>query len=186
MPSIRRWDTNAYGSVTWLILGLHTTHVLTDLVDTLVLAVLMFTRHADNPRRFGDVEDNVMYWNFVVLTWLPLYALPLLGAAAVSGWARHAGLLAAPAAWAVSVQASQLLPHVDCAGQGAWTAATAALALAVALGAAGLSLGGLSFGRQLAGTGRFLAGLAGLVALTLGFALLLQTAAALMLDPCAR
>jgi heme/copper-type cytochrome/quinol oxidase subunit 3 len=69
-----RWDSSAYGSVTWLILGLHTTHILTDLVETLVLTALMFTRHGDTPRRHGDVEDNAMYWNFVVLTWLPLYA----------------------------------------------------------------------------------------------------------------
>jgi hypothetical protein len=27
------------------------------------------------PRRFSDVTDNVFYWNFVVLAWLPLYVL---------------------------------------------------------------------------------------------------------------
>jgi heme/copper-type cytochrome/quinol oxidase subunit 3 len=67
------WDTNAYGSVVWILLGLHTTHIITDLVDTLVLAVLMFTRHGPNLRRFGDVQDNAMYWNFVVAAWLPIY-----------------------------------------------------------------------------------------------------------------
>ncbi|WP_426240316.1 cytochrome c oxidase subunit 3 [Pararhizobium sp. DWP1-1-3] len=67
------WDQNAYGSVVWLLLGLHTTHILTDLVETLVLTCLMFTRHGDNPRRFGDVGDNAMYWNFVVATWIPIY-----------------------------------------------------------------------------------------------------------------
>lgn len=67
------WDSNAYGSVIWILLGLHTTHIITDLVDTLVLAALMFTRHGDNLRRFGDVQDNAMYWNFVVATWLPIY-----------------------------------------------------------------------------------------------------------------
>jgi heme/copper-type cytochrome/quinol oxidase subunit 3 len=67
------WDSNAYGSVTWVLLGLHTTHLITDLADTLVLAALMFTRHGRNQRRFGDVQDNAMYWNFVVLTWLPIY-----------------------------------------------------------------------------------------------------------------
>jgi cytochrome c oxidase subunit III len=67
------WDANAYGSVLWLLLGLHSTHVVTDVIDTVVLLVLMFTRHGDNRRRFGDVEDNVMYWNFVVITWLPIY-----------------------------------------------------------------------------------------------------------------
>lgn len=68
------WDSNAYGSVVWTLLALHTTHVITDLGDTLVLAVLMFTRHGPNARRFGDVEDNAMYWNFVVVTWLPIFA----------------------------------------------------------------------------------------------------------------
>ena len=67
------WDSNAYGSITWTLLGLHTTHLITDLIDTLVLSALMFTRHGRNPRRFGDVQDNAMYWNFVVLTWLPIY-----------------------------------------------------------------------------------------------------------------
>lgn len=68
------WDSNAYGSIVWTLLGLHTTHILTDLADTLVLGVLMFTRHGHNSRRIGDVQDNAMYWNFVVLTWLPIYA----------------------------------------------------------------------------------------------------------------
>jgi heme/copper-type cytochrome/quinol oxidase subunit 3 len=69
-----RWDTDAYGSILWFILGLHTLHLATDFGDTVVLTVLMFTRHA-RPRRFSDVTDNVFYWNFVVLAWLPLYFL---------------------------------------------------------------------------------------------------------------
>ena len=76
------WDSNAYGSITWTMLGLHTTHIITDLADTLVLTVLMFTRHGDNVRRLGDVQDNALYWNFVVLAWLPicacLYVVPRL------------------------------------------------------------------------------------------------------------
>ncbi|MEK9285420.1 MULTISPECIES: cytochrome c oxidase subunit 3 [unclassified Bradyrhizobium] len=73
-PALRvSWDTNAYGSVVWTLLGLHTTHIITELVDTLVLAALMFTRHGRNPRRLGDVQDSAMYWNFVVATWLPIY-----------------------------------------------------------------------------------------------------------------
>jgi heme/copper-type cytochrome/quinol oxidase subunit 3 len=75
-PSLNiRWDSNAYGSLVWLILGLHTTHLLTDVADTLVLTALMFTRHGYAGRRFGDVTDNAFYWTFVVMTWLPIYAL---------------------------------------------------------------------------------------------------------------
>jgi cytochrome c oxidase subunit 3 len=69
-----RWDSNAYGSSVWTLLGLHLTHLVTDLGDTIVLAVIMFTKHGSNKRRFGDVQDNALYWNFVVLAWLPIYA----------------------------------------------------------------------------------------------------------------
>jgi cytochrome c oxidase subunit 3 len=69
-----RWDQNAYGSIVWIILGLHTAHIGTDLVDTVVLTALMFTKHGHG-KRFSDVEDNAFYWDFVVISWLPLYAL---------------------------------------------------------------------------------------------------------------
>jgi cytochrome c oxidase subunit 3 len=69
------WDRNAYGSAVWLLLGLHTLHLVTDIADTLVLTALMFTRHAKAGKRFGDVYDNAFYWDFVVLSWLPIYAL---------------------------------------------------------------------------------------------------------------
>jgi heme/copper-type cytochrome/quinol oxidase subunit 3 len=69
-----RWDHTAYGSIVWVILGLHATHLATDFVDTAVLNVLMFTRHTQ-PRRFSDVTDNAFYWHFVVAAWLPLYFL---------------------------------------------------------------------------------------------------------------
>lgn len=67
------WDASAYGSITWLLLGLHTLHIGTDAVDTLVLATLMFTRQGLAGRRFSDVEDNAAYWDFVVISWLPIY-----------------------------------------------------------------------------------------------------------------
>ena len=69
-----RWDTNAYGSMTWFLLGLHTTHVLTDLLDSTVLAAVMFCGRVDD-NRFVDVSENAMYWNFVVVSWLPIYAV---------------------------------------------------------------------------------------------------------------
>jgi cytochrome c oxidase subunit III len=69
-----RWDTNAYGSVTWFLLGLHTVHVLTDFLDSTVLAAVMFCGRLDE-NRFVDVSENAMYWNFVVVSWLPIYAV---------------------------------------------------------------------------------------------------------------
>ena len=69
-----RWDENAYTSIVWLLLGLHTTHILTDFLDTLVLAVLMFAGPIEE-KRFVDVEENAVYWYFVVLAWLPIYGV---------------------------------------------------------------------------------------------------------------
>lgn len=66
------WSDNAYASIVWFILGLHTAHLLTDVVETGVLTALMFTAHAE-PRSFVDVSENALYWNFVVLVWIPVY-----------------------------------------------------------------------------------------------------------------
>jgi heme/copper-type cytochrome/quinol oxidase subunit 3 len=68
-----RWDQNAYGSAVWLLLGLHTTHLVTDTVDSAVLAALMFTGPLEG-RRFVDVSENAFYWYFVVGAWLPIAA----------------------------------------------------------------------------------------------------------------
>jgi cytochrome c oxidase subunit 3 len=73
--SLNVWfDQNAYGSVVWALLGFHTTHILTDFLDSSVLAVLMFTGPLEQ-KRFVDVSDNAVYWYFVVATWIPIYAL---------------------------------------------------------------------------------------------------------------
>jgi heme/copper-type cytochrome/quinol oxidase subunit 3 len=69
-----RWDRNAYGSIVWALMLMHTVHLATDIYDTIVLAVLVHVRPIDG-RRFSDVEDNAAYWHFVVVAWLVLYAL---------------------------------------------------------------------------------------------------------------
>jgi heme/copper-type cytochrome/quinol oxidase subunit 3 len=68
------WDHDAYGSIVWLLLGLHTTHIVTDFLDTAVLAALMFIGPIEE-KRFVDVEENAAYWYFVVLAWLPIYGV---------------------------------------------------------------------------------------------------------------
>jgi heme/copper-type cytochrome/quinol oxidase subunit 3 len=74
-----RWDSNAYGSVVWLLLGLHTVHILTDLIDTIVLTVLFHTGPLDG-KRYVDVSENSFYWYFVVGAWLPIYFVIYWGA----------------------------------------------------------------------------------------------------------
>jgi heme/copper-type cytochrome/quinol oxidase subunit 3 len=69
-----RWDHDAYGSVVWMLMVLHTSHLITDLGDTIVQSVWLFT-HRIETDQFSDVQDNSEYWTFVVLAWLPLYVL---------------------------------------------------------------------------------------------------------------
>lgn len=69
-----RWDENAYGSVVWTLLGFHTVHVVTDFLDSGVLTALLFVGPVDE-HRFVDVSENAMYWYFVVLAWIPVYAV---------------------------------------------------------------------------------------------------------------
>lgn len=69
------WYKNGYASAIWLLLVLHTTHIATDWVDTLVLTALMHTDHATEGRRFVDCSENAVYWRFVWLLWLPLYVM---------------------------------------------------------------------------------------------------------------
>lgn len=69
-----RWDANAYGSIVWGLMLLHTVHLITDLMDTVALTVFTYTHEADE-NRFSDIADNCLYWHFVVLAWLPIYGL---------------------------------------------------------------------------------------------------------------
>lgn len=78
-----RWDANVYGSVLWALLGLHTLHLATDVTDTMVMTAMFFTGHVPE-KRFTDADENALYWVFVVVGWLPLYAL-LYWAARIGG-----------------------------------------------------------------------------------------------------
>jgi cytochrome c oxidase subunit I+III len=68
-----RWDSSAYGSAVWMLMGLHTVHLLTDVFDTIVLTALMFTGLIEG-KRYVDVSENALYWYFVVFAWLPVFA----------------------------------------------------------------------------------------------------------------
>jgi heme/copper-type cytochrome/quinol oxidase subunit 3 len=70
-----RWTDNAYASIIWALLVLHTAHILTDWLDTVVLAALMFTPVAYEGRRLVDVDENSLYWRYVWLLWIPIYLM---------------------------------------------------------------------------------------------------------------
>lgn len=67
-----RWDDNAYASVTWLLLSLHTVHVATDVVENCVLLALAH-RKRPTRKRFVDFAENSLYWYFIVASFVPIY-----------------------------------------------------------------------------------------------------------------
>jgi cytochrome c oxidase subunit III len=66
-----RWDASAYGSAVWFTMGFHTTLLVLDFGESIVFAVLFLTGPIDK-KHYADVADSVMYWFFIVLTWVPL------------------------------------------------------------------------------------------------------------------
>jgi cytochrome c oxidase subunit III len=76
-----RWDQHAYGSVFWMVLGLHITHVLTGVFENAMMIALFYKGPVET-KHFGDVEASALLWFFAVLEWAPgfaiLYLDPLL------------------------------------------------------------------------------------------------------------
>jgi cytochrome c oxidase subunit III len=72
-----KWDTNAYGSAQWLILGAHFTLLLVELIEVGGMALIFWFAKVER-KHFSDVADMVFYWYFMVLVWVPLFFLCFL------------------------------------------------------------------------------------------------------------
>jgi cytochrome c oxidase subunit III len=70
-----RWTDDAYSSIIWALLVLHTSHILTDWIDTIVLWLLMRTELGWEGRRLVDTDENSLYWRYVWLLWIPIYLM---------------------------------------------------------------------------------------------------------------
>ena len=66
-----RWTDDAYSSTVWVLIGLHSGHLATELIETLVLLAISFTRKMEGTR-LADAAINSDYWYFVVVTGLIL------------------------------------------------------------------------------------------------------------------
>lgn len=65
--------SHAYGSAVMLMTGLHLAHVGAVVLKTGVVYSYIRSARVD-PRRPAPLEANAVYWYFVILIWLPLYA----------------------------------------------------------------------------------------------------------------
>jgi cytochrome c oxidase subunit 3 len=66
------WDSHAYGSIFWVILGLHTVHGVTGIVENLLLITLLSVGPVERKHAL-DVQLSGLYWYFMVAAWLPFF-----------------------------------------------------------------------------------------------------------------
>ena len=98
-------------------------------------------------------------------------------------WMRYGGLTVPPLAWAVATQLGQITPYIDCRQQMVWTPAFCLALLLISIaGAAASRLAP----RPVGSTERFVVDAGFLIASAFVFALVLQGAASMLLDPCQR
>ncbi len=69
-----RWDSNAYGSITWTILAVHFAHLLAGTIETLPIALVMFVGPVEK-NHYADATVMAVYWYFIVISWVALYAI---------------------------------------------------------------------------------------------------------------
>lgn len=74
-----RWTDNGYASTVWVLLGVHTGHLVTEFTETFVIGIVACTPKMEG-NRFADADTNSVYWYFVVATALicdfVVYAAP--------------------------------------------------------------------------------------------------------------
>jgi cytochrome c oxidase subunit III len=70
-----QWDTHAYGSVFWTILGVHTFHVAAGVVENLLLLAVL-VRGPVEKKHFVDAEASGILWYFTFAEWV--VAFPIL------------------------------------------------------------------------------------------------------------
>jgi cytochrome c oxidase subunit 3 len=76
------WDSHAYGSVVWTLLGVQLTHGLSGILENAVFIALLFIGPVEEKHRV-DVSVSTVLWWFVVagtfLVWAVVFAPALFG-----------------------------------------------------------------------------------------------------------
>lgn len=73
-----KWNDNAYGSITWTILGMHLIHLFVLMCEDVFLAIWTFLKGVDEKHAL-DISVMAVYWYWIVGVWVLLYALVYLG-----------------------------------------------------------------------------------------------------------
>jgi cytochrome c oxidase subunit I+III len=69
-----KWYSDAYGSIVWAILGLHTVDYVALMIETIVLIAIAISGRFGEKQRLGVHMDSIT-WYFIVASWIPFYVL---------------------------------------------------------------------------------------------------------------
>ena len=67
-----KWNENAYGSATWMVLGLHMFHLIVLFCEDIYLTVWTYKRGLDDKHAL-DLTVAAVYWYWIVGMWLVLF-----------------------------------------------------------------------------------------------------------------
>lgn len=73
-----RWDSNAYGSAAWLLVGSHATLLILDVADTIGLTLFYWFKRMPI-KAMSDTSDNSFYWYYMVAIWVVVYLIVYVG-----------------------------------------------------------------------------------------------------------
>ena len=69
-----KWDDNAYGSITWMLLGMHLLHMIVLACEDIFLLIWTFAKDIDD-KHAVDLTVTAVYWYWIVGIWLILFPI---------------------------------------------------------------------------------------------------------------
>jgi heme/copper-type cytochrome/quinol oxidase subunit 3 len=69
-----KWNDNAYGSITWMILGMHMLHIIVLGVEDIYLVLWTYLKGVDEKHAL-DLTVTATYWYWIVGIWILLFPL---------------------------------------------------------------------------------------------------------------
>jgi heme/copper-type cytochrome/quinol oxidase subunit 3 len=69
-----KWNDNAYGSITWMILGMHMLHIIVLGAEDIYLLIWTFVKGVDDKHAL-DLTVTATYWYWIVGMWVLLFPL---------------------------------------------------------------------------------------------------------------
>ena len=69
-----KWNDNAYGSITWMILGMHLLHLIVMICEDTYLAIWTLKKGLDDKHAL-DLTVMAVYWYWIVAVWVVLFPI---------------------------------------------------------------------------------------------------------------